>query len=32
VGDVVTVRHGLLGAMWMSNGRRRLQTRVERVR
>jgi hypothetical protein len=32
VGDVITVKHGLLGALWMSNGRRRLQTRVERVR
>jgi hypothetical protein len=31
VGDVITVRHGLLGALWMSNGRR-LETRVQRVR
>jgi hypothetical protein len=30
-GDTVTVRHGLLGALWMSNGRRNLETRVQRV-
>jgi hypothetical protein len=32
VGDVVTVRHGVLGVLWMSNGRRRLETRVQCVR
>jgi hypothetical protein len=32
VGDVITVKHGLLGALWMSNGRRHLETRVQRVR
>ena len=32
VGDVITVRQGLLGALWMSNGRRQLETRVQRVR
>ncbi len=31
-GDVVTVRHGVLGALWMSNGRRHLETRVQRIK
>lgn len=31
VGDVITVKHGLLGAMWMSNGHRHLETRVQRI-
>jgi hypothetical protein len=32
VGDFITVKHGLFGAMWMSNGRRHLETRVQRIR
>jgi hypothetical protein len=31
-GDVVTVRHGVLGVLWMSNGRRHLETRVQRIK
>jgi len=27
VGNVVTVRHGVLGVLWMSHGRRGLETR-----
>jgi hypothetical protein len=32
VGDIVTVRHGLLGALWMRNGHLNLETRVQRIR
>jgi hypothetical protein len=30
-GDIVTVHHGLLGALWMINGHHNLETRVQRV-
>jgi hypothetical protein len=30
-GDVVTVRHGVLGVLWMRNGHRHLETRVQRI-
>lgn len=32
VGDVITIRRGLLGALWMTNGNRRAQTQVQRIK
>jgi hypothetical protein len=32
VGDVITIRRGLLGALWMTNGNRRAETRVQRIK
>jgi hypothetical protein len=32
VGDVITIRSGLLGALWMTNGNRVAQTRVQRIK
>jgi hypothetical protein len=32
VGDVITIRRGLLGALWMTNGNRRAETQVQRIK
>jgi len=32
VGDIITIRKGLLGALWMTNGKSRIQTQVQRIK